>query len=102
MTSGSYTSSFDITTALTGISSTDFISGLSSGLAYVDIHTRAFLLSGEIGGFLTPVPEPVPEPCTAAMLVVGLAGIASVRLRARLGSVQQRPSLRVSSMTEAA
>ena len=88
VTSGSYTSSFDITTALTGISSTDFISGLSSNLAYVDIHTRAFLLSGEIGGFLTVVPEPVPEPSTTAMLAVGLAGIAGVRLRACRRSVR--------------
>jgi hypothetical protein len=85
VTSGSYTTSIDLTTALTGISSTDFIAGLSSNLAYVDLHTRAFLLAGELRGFLTTVPEPVPEPCTAAMLVVGLAGIAGVRLKLKSG-----------------
>lgn len=55
--------------------------GLSAGRAYFNIHTRAFPGS-EIRGFLTQVPDRVPEPSTIALLGFGLAGIVCGRRRA--------------------
>jgi hypothetical protein len=53
------------------------IFALEDGKAYLNIHTTAFP-SGEIRGFLTPVPEP-------GTLV--LAGLAATKLRA--GSISR-------------
>jgi hypothetical protein len=51
------------------------VAGMDNGTAYSNIHTTVFS-SGEIRGFLAPV----PEPQTYAMLLAGLA-VLSVSLR---------------------
>lgn len=52
--------------------------GLNSGRAYLNIHTDEFPNTGEIRGFLNPV----PEPSTWALLLAGILGMAGViRLR---------------------
>ncbi len=49
--------------------------GLSTGRAYLNVHTTAFP-GGEIRGFLVPVPEPAT---LAALGLVGLCGLAARR-----------------------
>jgi hypothetical protein len=53
-----------------------FLAGAASGSAYLNIHS-ATSPSGEIRGFLTPV----PEPGTYAMMFAGLAGLGWVARR---------------------
>jgi hypothetical protein len=88
VTSGSYDTTFNMTNASNynpdfiaahgGTTSSAFnalVAGMDNGTAYSNIHTTVFS-SGEIRGFLAPV----PEPQTYAMLLAGLA-VLSVSLR---------------------
>ena len=61
-----------------------FLSMLTSGLAYVNVHTAAFS-GGEIRGQLTQVTA-VPEPQTYALMLagLGLVGWVASRRRAKL------------------
>jgi hypothetical protein len=76
-TSGTYTHSFDLTTDLiNGITVATFLGGLESGMAYVNIHNATFA-AGEIRGQLSAV----PEPGTATLLAMGLAGLGMMPRR---------------------
>lgn len=72
-TSGTYTMTFNLLTALNGITEATFLSNLSSGLAYVNIHDQTYP-GGEIRGQLTPT----PEPGGLILLGTGVAGLAGV------------------------
>jgi hypothetical protein len=80
-TSGSFSHTYDLSTALllVGNATTEaaFITGLEAGLAYVNIHDANFP-SGEIRGQLVPT---VPEPSTWAMMILGFAGIGFMAYR---------------------
>jgi hypothetical protein len=87
-TSGSYTHLFDLTSAGTynpafvtahlGLAGAeaDFLAGMAAGRTYFNIHTT-LIGSGEIRGFL----QPVPEPATLMLVGLGVAGMARRRLR---------------------
>jgi len=87
--SGTYDHTFDMTdassynpafvsahggTVATALSA--LLAGLDAGEAYLNIHTTSFP-TGEIRGFLAPVPEPE----TYALMLGGLAVLATLRRR---------------------
>jgi hypothetical protein len=79
VTSGTFSQTYDLATALSGgISEVGFITGLETGLAYVNIHDRTFP-GGEIRGQL--ILTAVPEPSTWAPLILGFAGIGFMAYR---------------------
>lgn len=86
VTSGTYDQTFDLTLASSynpsflnnavnmgdvAIAEASLLAGIASGDAYLNIHS-SFSPSGEIRGFLTPV----PEPATFALAGGALAGLA--------------------------
>lgn len=72
-TSGTYSNTF------TGVSAAN-IAGIEAGLAYINIHNAIFP-GGEIRGDILAVVTPVPEPESAALMLTGLAALASYRAR---------------------
>lgn len=78
--SGTFVHTFDLTTDLAGISLSDFLNGLFSRQAYVDIHDANFP-GGEIRGQLIEQVSQAPEPETRALLGVGLSGLWMRRRR---------------------
>jgi len=84
-TVGTYFNTFDLTTALTGITQANFLAGLLSGDAYVNIHNANFP-GGEVRGWLQPLTvlpstTSVPEPGTLVLVGVGVAGLYASRRR---------------------
>lgn len=88
VTSGTYTRTFDLTTAdfwnpafvtaQGGIAQAEaaFAGALASGTTYLNLHST-FAMGGEIRGF----PVLVPEPASAGLLLVGFAAVAAYKRR---------------------
>jgi hypothetical protein len=82
VTSGTYDHTFDLTnassynpafvTAEGGVAGAEaaLLAGLAADQAYLNIHSTTFP-TGEIRGFLVPVPEPASFPVVAALLGFG-------------------------------
>jgi hypothetical protein len=70
-TSGTYSQTFDLSTFSFGggLTETTFLTGLESGLAYVNIHNVTFP-AGEIRGQLNMTPEP------SSLLLLGTGALA--------------------------
>ena len=92
VTSGTYDHTFDMTlatsynpafvTAHTDVATaySDLLAGIGAGKAYLNIHTQQ-VPGGEIRGFL----QPVPEPETYALMLMGLGAIGWVNRRRHIG-----------------
>jgi len=90
VTSGTFTQTFDSSLASTynpafvtlagSVSAAEsmLFSGLAAGDAYLNIHTSQFP-TGEIRGFLAPIPEPE----TSALMLAGLGLVAAMARRRR-------------------
>jgi hypothetical protein len=82
-TSGTFSQTFDLATFSFGggLTEATFLTGLESGLAYVNIHNAAFP-AGEIRGQLIAT----PEPATLLLLGTGVLGlVATARRRLLIG-----------------
>ncbi|MEJ0020683.1 MAG: CHRD domain-containing protein [Acetobacteraceae bacterium] len=92
VTSGSYSQSFDMTSAssynpayvtanggTTAGAEAALFAGIAAGKAYFNIHSSV-VTGGEIRGFLEPAP--VPEPATLLLLTSGMIALAAGRRRA--------------------
>lgn len=91
VTSGTYDQTFDTTDAASfraawvtdsggtvGLAEAALFQGIEDGRAYFNVHSNIFS-AGEIRGFLA-LPEQVPEPATAALLLASLA-VMTARVR---------------------
>jgi hypothetical protein len=72
VTSGSFLSTFLLSTGLSGITPADFITGMETGQAYVNVHSTAFG-GGEIRGQVVLLST--PEPGTLLLFGAGLVGL---------------------------
>jgi len=92
VTSGTYDATFDMTSSTSYVAAflnnyggtvdaafDGLIDGIDAGKAYFNIHT-SFALSGEIRGFLAPIPEPE----IYAMMGVGLGLMGWIGRRRKL------------------
>jgi hypothetical protein len=70
VTTGSYSDIFTPASA----TFTTLFTGVSTGKAYVNIHTPGTYQGGEIRGFLSAAP--IPEPETYALMLAGLGAVA--------------------------
>jgi hypothetical protein len=70
VTGGTYDHVFNLTTDLSGISVSSFITNLEAGLAYANIHDANFP-SGEIRGQLGAVPGPIAGAGLPGLILAG-------------------------------